>query len=170
MKRISRCVLVSFFLASTSGCGSSDEATLKRYILQVKSRPAHPIEPIPELKPLPKFIYPEADSRRSPFKARVVASKMDTFAPNVKRQKQHLESFPLDALKFVGILEQGATRWALIKEPSGLVSRVRAGDYMGQNYGQVTRINAKLVQLDEAVRIGGKWEKKSIVMNLSVPD
>ncbi|MCX7117593.1 MAG: pilus assembly protein PilP [Legionellales bacterium] len=159
-----------FFLSSLIGCSASDDTDLDHYILMVKARSANPIEPIPELKPLPTFLYPEADIRRSPFKPRTVTTKADTFVPNIKRQKQPLESFPLDALKFVGILEQGSTLWALIKEPGGLVTRARTGDYMGQNYGQIIKITEKIIHVDEAVRVGGKWEKKSIVVNLSVPD
>ena len=88
----------------------------------------------------------------------------------MKRPKQPLEAFPLDALKFVGILEQGPLIWALIKQPDGLISRVKPGDYMGQNYGQIVGIKEKIIQLDELVQLNGKWDKKRIVINLSVPD
>ncbi len=150
-------------------CGSSDDNELNHYINRIKTRPAKPIEPLPEFTPLPKFIYPEDDHRRSPFKPRVVA-QTDTFSPNVKRPKQPLESFPLDALKFVGTLKQGSTIWALIKQPNGLISRAKPGDYMGQNYGQITHIVAKVITLEEAVQVEGKWEKRRISINLSMPD
>ena len=128
-----------------------------------------PIEPLPEFKPLSKFIFPETDNRRSPFKARVV-EQADIFSPNIKRPKQPLEAFPLDALKFVGILKQSPIVWALIKQPEGLVTRVKPGDYMGQNYGQITAIKDKVIMLDEAVQVEGKWEKRHIKINLKVPD
>lgn len=146
-----------------SGCDSSSNNELNRYINSVKLRPAKPIEPLPEFSPLPKFLYPETDNRRSPFKAKVVDQG---FVPNIKRPKQPLEAFPLDALKFVGILREGTTVWALIKQPDGLVTRVKPGDYMGQNYGQITSINNKAIQLEEAVQIDGKWAKRKIVITL----
>ena len=159
-------VIVSLFV----GCGSSGtDPDLTRYIFEVKNRPAVPIDPLPDFKPLAKFTYPEADARRSPFKPKVLV-QTDQFAPNVKRPKQPLEAFPLDALKFVGILEQGPLIWALIKQPDGLISRVKPGDYMGQNYGQIVGIKEKIIQLDELVQLNGKWDKKRIVINLSVPD
>lgn len=151
------------------GCGSSNESDLNRYINHVKSKPARPIEPLPEFKPLAKFIFPEVDHRRSPFKPRVV-QQGDVFSPNIKRPKQPLEAFPLDALIFVGILKQGSTIWALIKQPEGLITRVKPGDYMGQNYGQIIAIKDKVILLDEAVQVEGKWEKRHVKINLKVPD
>jgi type IV pilus assembly protein PilP len=147
---------------------SSDDSELTHYINSVKTRPARPIEPIPETQPLEKFIYPEQDSRRSPFKP--VVDLQDTFAPNIKRPKQPLEHFPLDALKFVGILKEGQITWALISQPSGLISRVQVGDYMGQNYGQIIYIKDKTIQLEETVQVNGKWEKKKIIIDLRSPE
>ncbi len=146
------------------GC-SADESKLRRYINMVKARPPRPIEPIPEPHPIEKFVYPEVDSRRSPFKP-IVEQEQDTFAPNSKRPKQPLEHFPLDALKFVGILKQGNLIWALIAQPERLVSRVKLGDYMGQNYGQVIDIKDKTILLEETVQTAGKWEKKKIKFDL----
>lgn len=147
---------------------SSDDSELNRYINTIKTRPARPIEPIPEFQPLKKFIYPEVDNRRSPFKP-VVAEQEDKFAPNIKRPKQPLEAFPLDALNFVGVLKEDTTIWALISQPSGLVSRVKRGDYMGQNFGQVLDINNKSLQLEETVNIAGKWQKQKININIRAP-
>jgi len=149
-------------------CSSSDDSELDKYINHIKARPLMPIEPLPEFKPLPRFIFPEVDNRRSPFKPRAVET--DTFSPNIKGPKQPLQAFPLDALKFVGILKQGSIVWALIKQPEGFVSRVKPGDYIGQNYGQITNIKDKVIQLDEAVQVEGKWEKRHVTINLSVPD
>ena len=159
-------VLLSLVLVA---CSSSEDTELSSYINNIKLRPAKPIEQIPEFKPLPTFIYPEEDNRRSPFKPRVV-TQAETFSPNEKRPKQPLEAFPLDALKFVGTLRQGSVIWGLIKQPDGLVSRVKAGDYMGQNYGQITSIQAKIIKIEEAVRLEGKWEKRVMSIDLNMPD
>jgi len=147
---------------------SSDDSELKRYINTVKTRPGRPIEPIPEFKPLKKFIYPEKDNRRSPFKP-VVVEQEETFAPNVKRPKQPLEAFPLDSLNFVGVLKEGSSIWALISQPNGLVTRVKSGDYLGQNYGQILSIQDKTIKIEETVKVAGKWEKKQTIINLRVP-
>ena len=169
-QHILRYGIIGVIMSLIAACDTSDsDQSMARYIYMVKSRPAIPIDPLPDFKPLPTFKYPEADLRRSPFKPKILV-QTDQFAPNAKRPKQPLEAFPLDALKFVGLLEQGPVVWALMKQPDGLISRVKPGDYMGQNYGQIVAIKEKVIQLDELVQLNGKWIKKRIVINLSVPD
>lgn len=168
IKKDASCFLIMGLLSLILIACSSDESKLSRYINTIKARPPRPVEPIPEPQPIAKFIYPEVDSRRSPFKP-IVEQAEDAFAPNVKRPKQPLEHFPLDALKFVGILKQGKLVWALIGQPGGLVSRVKLGDYMGQNYGQVIDIKDKVILLEETVQTAGKWEKKKIKFDLWSP-
>jgi len=157
---------LSFLLISCS----SDDSELTHYINKIKSRRPKPIEPIPDFEQLPKFTYPEGENRRSPFKPIIPKQQADLFAPNIKRPKQPLESFPLDALKFVGILKEDSNIWALIAQPGGMVTRVKMGDYMGQNYGQVISIKDKIIKIQEALKIGGKWEKKDISMSLKAAE
>ena len=169
IKKLTLCLLVIISTLLMS-CSSSEDSELTRYINRIKSRPIKPIEPIPEVKPFPKFAYPETDSRRSPFKPMVIERQSDQFAPNTNRPKQPLEAFPLDALKFVGVLKQGPMVWALISQPDNVVSRIKPGDYMGKNYGQVISIKDKALKLVETVQVNGKWEKKEITLYLRVPD
>ncbi|KTD50639.1 type IV pilus biogenesis protein PilP [Legionella quinlivanii] len=153
-----------------SGCDTSADLELSRYINEVKSRKAQPIEPIPTIKPLAKFVYPENESRRSPFKPKTVKQFQDKLAPNTKRPKQPLEEYPLDSLKFVGILKQDNMIWGLISKPSGEIVRVRPGDYMGQNYGKIIQITNNILKLEETIQIDGKWEKKVTSFSLSAKE
>ncbi|ETO93581.1 pilus assembly protein PilP [Legionella oakridgensis] len=168
-KSLSKNLMIGLLSMTLCACGS-DEDELQRYIYAVKTRPAKPVEPIPEFEVPPKFTYPEAEKRRSPFKP-IVAEQQenDTLAPNIHRPKQPLEAFPLDALKFVGILKEGPIVWGLISQPGGLVSRIKPGDYMGKNYGQVIRISEDAIQIEETIKVGEKWEKKMIILKLNTP-
>lgn len=148
-----------------SAC-SGDNSDLVKYINEVKSRPGRPIEPIPKFAPLPIFRFPENDNRRNPFKPIDQKKRNDIYAPDKKRPKQPLESFPLDALKFVGTLKKDNEIWALIKQPDGQISRVRVGDCMGQNYGRIILIKNDLIKLEETVQKSGTWEKQSTTINL----
>lgn len=169
MTAIIRGGLLFGMIAVVAGCGASEDEELTQYIHSIKSQPKRPIEPIPEYKPLPAFVYPEGDSRRSPFKPMVAPRRVEQFAPNTNRPKQPLEAFPLDALKFVGILKEGPIIWALISQPNGLVSRVKQGDYMGQHYGQVLSIKDNEIKIVEYVQSNDVWEKKPVTINLQVP-
>lgn len=149
-----------------SACNSSAETELQHYINEVNSRPGRPIPPIPTFAALPKFTYPEKDTRRNPFKPTVTRQE-SVKAPNLNRPRQALEAFPLDALKFVGILKEGPVIWALIRQPNGLITRVKQGDYMGKNFGQIKKISEKIIALEETVKVSGKLEKKRITLRLS---
>ncbi len=160
-------VAITILLAA---CGS-DDTDLQRYLNDIKTRPVKPIEPIPEFVLPPKFAYPENDKRRSPFKPIAVEMpSKESFTPNTNRPKQPLEAFPLDALKFVGVIKEGSVVWGLIQQPDGLVSRVKPGDYMGKNFGQIIRIDDSSIQLEEIVQVAGKWEKQMFTLKLHSPE
>lgn len=159
----------SLFLISLALTACTDDNyDLIQYIHSIKRRVSPPIEAIPNFAPLPVFKFPEESNRRNPFKPTSVKKQtIDPYAPDQKRIKEPLESYPLDALQFVGILKQGADVWGLIKQPNGQIVRVKVGNYMGQNYGQIKSIKTNVIQLDETVRgSSGKWEKQITSLEL----
>jgi type IV pilus assembly protein PilP len=158
-------LIIGILTSMLSAC-SGDNSDLMKYIHDIKTRPGRAIEPIPQFSPLPIFRFPDEENRRNPFKPIDTKKKNDGDAPDSKRQKQPLEAFPLDALKFVGILKQGSEIWALIKQPDHQISRVRVGDYMGQNFGRVISITNTIIKLEETVRTTGKWEKQVTTIEL----
>ena len=92
---------------------------------------------------------------------------MDQSAPDQKRPKQPLEAFPLDALKFVGILKEGNQLWGLILNPEKKIVPIKIGDYMGQNYGQVIAIKNEEIKLQETIKSSsGTWEKHITTLHL----
>ena len=158
-------VFLSGLLLLMSACGPVED-DLHRYMHEIKTRPPKAIEPIPEFETPQKFKYPEKIERRSPFKPHAVLERRDADAPDMNRPKQPLEAFSLDALKFVGILKEGSTIWALISQPGGTVSTVKAGDYMGKHYGQIINISENHILVRETMKVGGLWEKKMITLKL----
>lgn len=151
------------------GCGSSENGDLKKYLRKIKSRPPQPIEPIPTFVLPKQYSYPENKKRRSPFSPIAKAAKKDVLAPNLKRQRQPLEAYSLDSLKFVGILEINSTIWGLIKQPNGIVTRIKPGDYIGKNFGQVQKISDDRIDIVETMQVAGKWEKKPVSLKLAAP-
>lgn len=164
-----RQILACLSILMLSACSSADEE-LTYYIHRVKNGAPKPIESIPEFKPMENFIFPENDMRRSPFMPTQHHDQSDANMPNMNRPKDPLEAFPLDALKFVGILKEGNVTWGLIGQPGGLVSKVRVGEYMGKNYGRVAAIIDNKIEIEETILVAGRWEKKKISLNLRTQD
>jgi len=77
----------------------------------------------------------------------------------MNRTREALELFPLDSLDMVGTLGMGSKDTAgLIKDPDGVIHRVRPNNYLGQNYGRITGIFDDRIELVELVPNGvGGW-------------
>jgi type IV pilus assembly protein PilP len=155
------------------GCVSSDQSDLEEYVRKVKAREPGAIEPLPEIKPVSTFVYEPAD-RRDPFvvdarsAAVPAAAPGSSLAPDPLRRKEELEGYSLDALRMVGSLEQNQTRWGLIRAPNGILHRVKVGDYMGTNNGQIVSITDEAIQLTEIVPEGpGDWRERQATVALT---
>lgn len=138
------------------GCTGNDMQDLDIYVDSVKARPPAPIEPIPEFKEITPFVYLPGD-RRDPFtpdnetKSQPVEPVTSGIAPDPTRPREELEQYPLDSLRMVGTLEQYETRSGLLTAPGGTLHRVNAGNYVGQNNGQIMQIAEDRIEVREIV-------------------
>ncbi|MFC3152394.1 pilus assembly protein PilP [Litoribrevibacter euphylliae] len=138
---------------------------IKAYMADIKSKPHGQIEPLPEFHAYEAFTY-QANELRSPFSKPVVVEVMETTVkesinlfPDFDRTKEYLERFAITTLSMVGTLsrEQGFL-WALISDENGDVHRVKVGNYLGQNHGQITDVTELGIQVLEIIPDGdGGW-------------
>lgn len=156
-----------------AGC-SQDTSELDEYIEEVRSRPAQPLDPVPEPEPARSHEYPEdVASIRNPFNSldfgEPEEDEQQTVAdgpsPDEDRPSEPLEEFPLDSLRMAGILERDGERWALIRDPEGVIHRVQEGNYLGQNYGEIQTITEQRVELVELVPAEqGGWREREAAL------
>ncbi|RVU84495.1 pilus assembly protein PilP [Leucothrix sargassi] len=158
------------FGATLTGC-IQDTADLDAYFERHRAKPAKPISPIPEVKPYLRYVYPinEKDpfdvSMLAPSEVPVVDSGVQI---DVTRVKEFLEGFPLDSLEMVGTVDKDKQLWALIKIPDGGVQSVKAGNYLGQNYGKILKVTESELALSETVSNGlGGYKKQENKLLLS---
>jgi type IV pilus assembly protein PilP len=77
-----------------------------------------------------------------------------------------LEAFPLDSMAMVGAMIQGGRAHALLKVDN-LLHDVKVGDWIGQNYGRITRITEQEVTLNETVQDAtGEWIERTSTLQL----
>jgi type IV pilus assembly protein PilP len=161
---------IMFALAGVmiAGCSGDNLSDLRSFVQAEKAKPGGRVEPIPEVKPFDSFTY-KVNGRKSPFQPWGMgggAAKSSTVStgglhPDTNRRREALESFPLDTLRMVGTLTQKGAMWAIIQAPDGLVYRVKRNNYLGQNYGRITKITEDKVELVEIVPDGlGGWEER----------
>jgi type IV pilus assembly protein PilP len=155
-----------------AGCGSSGQEELQAWMDQQRAQTRPKVQPIPEPKKFTPQAYTEERST-DPFsnlkltqalkrESGQSTSNAELVAPELARRKEPLESHPLDSMKMVGsMLKQG--RPVALVRVDNLLYQVHPGNYLGQNYGRVTKVAETEVVLREIVQdAAGEWiERKS---------
>jgi len=159
-------------LAALAGCGAEQEE-LSQWMEQQKR------EVKPNVQPLspPKKFNPQpyvALNGVEPFSSQklTVALKQEARQPNsllaaeINRRKEPLEAYPLDSMRMVGSVTRSGAPYALLRVDN-LLYQVKQGDYLGQNYGKITKISETDVALREIVQdAAGEWIERSSALQL----
>lgn len=164
--------LAALALGGLSGC-SGDLDELQQWT-EAKRREAKPS--VPKLEPPKKFDPEPYTSAQAidPFSTQklAVALKQETrqlnplLASELNRRKEPLEAYPLDNMIMVGSFARGGQPFALLRVDN-LLYQVKVGDYLGQNYGRITRIGETDLSLREVVQdAAGEWTERISTLQL----
>ena len=159
-------------LALLAGC-SAEHEELQQWMDQQRRE----VKPnVPPLQPPKKFdpepyamvqaVEPFSNQKLS------VALKQEARQPNsllaaeLNRRKEPLESYPLDSMSMVGSVAKQGQPFALLRVDN-LLYQVKLGDYLGQNYGRITKIAETEVALREIVQdAAGEWIERPATLQL----
>lgn len=158
-----------------TACQSSEQEDLQEWMAQQRAQVKPTVPPITE----PKKFIPQAYTQSSlaePFDSSKLTqalrrdssqpSTSGLIAPELARRKESLESFPLDAMAMVGSMNKNGQMVALVSVDK-LLYQVRTGNYLGLNYGRVTRIGETEVVLREIVQdAAGEWIERAATLEL----
>lgn len=152
-----------------TACSSTDMTDLEEYVEQIKKKENPRVDSIPDFGDIPSYFY-EAQHMRDPFEPLIDNQKQTLLATGEGKPKEDcpspedshrvrvgIELIPLDALQMVGTLETKGPQghpilWALVVSKSdGTIYRVKQGDYMGNNYGQIINISEEEIEIAEQV-------------------
>jgi type IV pilus assembly protein PilP len=161
--------------AALVACGGSEHEELQTWMKEQRAKTKPQVQPIPE----PKKFTPEAyaqETTTEPFSNQKLAAalKRDSststtsalIAPELNRRKEPLEGFPLDAMAMVGSLVKQGQPVALVKVDN-LLYQVKPGNYLGQNYGRITKVGETEVVLRELVQdAAGEWIERPATLQL----
>lgn len=159
-------VLVSCVLLS--GCSGDDHQDLKSWMDSEAKGMQGRIQPLPKLMEFPVVDY-DVMALVDPFQAvRLEPEKRSGAAnqPDRNRRREPLEAYPLETLKMVGMMMMNGKPVALV-QADRTVHQVKAGNYLGQNFGVVTKITENDLTLKELVEdANGDWVERFSTMQL----
>ena len=158
--------------ALVAGCGGEqDELTqwMEQQKREVKPN-VTPLSPPKTFDPQPYLALQQVD----PFSTQklTVALKQEArqvnslLATENNRRKEPLEAYPIDQMSMVGSVVKEGRPYALLKVDK-LLYQVKQGDYLGQNYGKITKISETGIALREIVQdAAGEWIERASALQL----
>jgi type IV pilus assembly protein PilP len=167
-----RHLLIPLAALALAGCGS-DRDELRQWMEQERREAKPSVTPLlPPKKFLPQPY--EGGAGVDPFSTQKlsVAIRQEAAQPNslltaeINRRKEPLEAYPLDNMAMVGSLTRDNRRYALLRVDN-LLYQVKAGDYLGQNFGRITKITETEITLREVVQdAAGEWIERTSTLQL----
>ena len=169
-------VLAAGLCVGLAACGSGEQVELQQWMAEQRAQTKARIEPLPE----PTKFSPQAYTQEGavePFSSQKLSQALNRdsnkatanaglIAPELNRRKEALEAMPLDAVFMVGSLVKQGQPVALVRVDN-LLYQVRVGNYLGQNYGRITKISETEVALREIVQdAAGEWLERAVTIQL----
>ena len=170
-------VLLTLTTLVLAGCDTSrDFSDLRAEMSRLDERPSGQVPDVPEYESQELFFYTAADLR-SPFRSFIVEAEEEeeepedtgVEPPDEDREPDPLEAYSLDNLRMVGHLQrEGESIRGLVVTPDGTLHQIRAGQYMGQNFGRVMSITPRRIEIRETVPSGrGGWLERPQTISLA---
>lgn len=158
-----------------SGCSYGEQEDLQRWMAEQRTLTRPHVVPINEPKKFTPQPYTEGNSY-DPFSIQKLtqalrrdsnqAGNSALITPELSRRKESLELLPLDTVSMVGSLNRGGQLVALVRADK-LLYQVHTGNYIGLNYGRITKITETEIALREIVQdAGGEWIERMATLQL----
>jgi type IV pilus assembly protein PilP len=172
MKRILTLMPAAVLAGLLAACGGEEQQELRAELAAMTKDMRGRVDPLPVVKPYEPVPY-NAYDMADPFgPTKIVLATKDNktassgIQPDLDRPKEPLEAYPLESLKMVGTLAKSKQTFAVVKADAGLY-RVRPGNYLGQNFGVITRITESEITLRELIQdSGGDWAERTSTLML----
>ncbi|SON50932.1 pilus assembly protein PilP [Vibrio tapetis] len=122
-----------------------------------------------------KAIQFDAGIKREPFVLPEVAKaavkpheSLDCWQPKARSKRSKLEQYPLEQLRLNGVMGSGGRLSGIIHLPTGIMSKVTKGNYIGRNNGKVVEVTNQYVLVQEVLPDGlGCWQKRQTKLSMN---
>lgn len=165
--------LICMIALLLSACGASQSDDLTQFMNQADQAVVGPVEPLPEVQGFSPKQYNADNSLHDPFVPRKAAVQ-NTNQPDLKRTKEPLEAYPLESLKFVGVMSKKGSMFATIQTPDSMVYQVKPGSHLGEKFGVITALaeNSQTLKYELKIKesiqdpVSGEWAEQLTTLEL----
>lgn len=173
MRRLMLCLPLLLLAA----CGESDHQDMREWMATAGNEGRIKVQPLPDVKPYTPVPY-AVEAQLDPFKAARLVPEAKQFQnsgkggglqPNFDAREMRnspLERYPLESLRMVGYLR-------INNKPIGVIQadqttkQVKVGEYVGTDFGLITKITEQEITLREMVQdSGGEWTERTATLPL----
>lgn len=165
-----RKALVVLASVALLGCSGEEHGDLREWMAEASKGVKGNIPPLPEVRPYEPVPY-DAGNVIDPFRPAKIEPEQRKAGgggvqPDFNRAREPLEAYPLESLKYVGVIVKNKAGYAII-QTDGSLFQVRIGNYIGQNFGVITKISEAEVSLRELIQdSAGDWVERVSTLQL----
>ena len=161
-----------------AACGGGDHDDLRKWMKENSKDLRGNIPKLPPVIPYQPVPY-SADGLLEPFNSAKIepeskrgsanSSKPGALQPNFEARELRnslLEKYPLESLRMIGLLNINKQPIAVIQVEQH-VKQIKTGDYIGQDFGIVTKISEQEVTLNELIQDStGDWSERKSTLQM----
>ena len=169
MRRAAPALLTLLALAACSPDHDELRAWMEQQRREVKPN-VTPLQPPKKFDPEPysaaQGVEPFSQQKLTVALQQEARQPTSLLSAELNRRKEPLEAYPLDSMSMVGSVNKQGQPFALLKVDN-LLYQVKLGDYLGQNYGRITKIAETEIALREIVQdAAGEWIERPAALQL----
>ncbi len=176
-----RHISAALFFCFLAGCGGADHEELQQWMQDSAKDMRGRIDPLPEIKPYEATPY-LVEALLDPFNAAKIepegkgrrgAGKEGALQPDFEAREMRnsvMEKYPLESMHMIGFMNINKNPMAAVQVDQ-LVKQVKVGDYIGLDFGVITKITEQEIEIREVVEdSSGDWSERMNTLQLQAKE
>lgn len=155
-------------------CSPAANDDLTQWMAQAGQSLSTKIEPLPEVQAFNPKLYNPDGHLQDPFVPHKAQLPSAALQPDLQRRREPLEAYPMEGIKFVGVVSRKQKIFATVLTSDQQVFQVKPGNYIGEHFGLITalRLNPKTqryeMQVKETIQdpTSGEWAIQMTTLEL----
>lgn len=163
------------------GCSGAEHEELQSWVTEASKDMRGKVTPLPEIKPYEPVPY-AVETTLDPFdstkiepegKGRRGDGKGSALEPDFEARELRnsiMEKYPLESMQMIGFMRLNNHEMAAVQVDQ-IVSQVKVGEYIGLDFGKVSKITEQEITISEVVEdANGDWSERINTLQLQAKE